>query len=236
MTSSGPGTPPPFSKDRMARGRSGDRSGYGSARRDDRGYDRDGVGGTGSGDWAEDYLGKPRDMSWSAYLGLGDFAARRGPRDGYQDGRDGAGPAEAGMKDAAMGRVDPYYRSPNPNRLFRNKQDGKLCGVCAGIADYLNVDTALVRIGFIAGLFLFTPVFLVGYVILCLILKPRPTQLFETPEEEKFWRSVTTKPDQTLAGLRTKFRTLERELSSMEGYVASPEFSLNRQFKDLEKR
>lgn len=204
--------------------------------------------GRGGGqDWAEDFLGKPRDMSWSAYLGLGGLGGRHDRR--YDEGGAGGwygtsanGAAQGAAMDAgrgqetsSMNRMDPYYRSPNPNRLYRNKREGKLGGVCAGIADYFNVDSALIRIGVVLGLFISGPIFLVGYVILWMILKERPTHLFDSPEEEVFWRSVTTKPDQTLAGLRSKFRTLEQEISAMEGYVASPEFTLNRQFKDLEK-
>jgi phage shock protein C len=132
--------------------------------------------------------------------------------------------------------MDPFYRSPNPNRLFRNTAEGKIGGVCAGIADYTNTDSWIIRLGFIAGFFMFTPVFLFGYPLLWWILKPRPQQLFESSDEEKFWRSVTTRPEQTLAGLRAKFRTLDRQLSSIEGYVTSQEYALNRQFKDLEKR
>ena len=32
-----------------------------------------------------------------------------------------------------------------------NKTDGKFMGVCAGIADYTNVDVTLVRVGFVLG-------------------------------------------------------------------------------------
>ena len=32
-----------------------------------------------------------------------------------------------------------------------NKTDGKFMGVCAGIADYTNVDVILVRVGFALG-------------------------------------------------------------------------------------
>jgi phage shock protein PspC (stress-responsive transcriptional regulator) len=32
-----------------------------------------------------------------------------------------------------------------------NKVDGKLMGVCAGIADRFGIDATLVRVGFVAG-------------------------------------------------------------------------------------
>lgn len=43
-------------------------------------------------------------------------------------------------------------RDASPARAFRlNKRDGKLMGVCSGIADYFGIDTTLVRIGFVVG-------------------------------------------------------------------------------------
>ena len=39
-----------------------------------------------------------------------------------------------------------------PRRRFRlDKANGKLMGVCSGIADYFGWDTTLVRIAFVAG-------------------------------------------------------------------------------------
>lgn len=218
------------------------------------------VGGRPGRDWQEDYLGKPRDMSWGEYLGLdgaglGVGRKRREGRAGIdRDGlghdgfdRDGfghggmgrspgygaAGPAE---EDPSMTRMEPIYRSPNPHKLYRNVAEGKLGGVCAGIADYLNVDSWIIRLAVVLGFFFFPPVFVVGYPILWWILKPRPRNLYETKEEEVFWRSVATRPDQTLAGLKAKFREMDRGLSRIEGYVASKEYDLHRQFRDLERK
>ncbi|MDE1149167.1 MAG: envelope stress response membrane protein PspC [Azospirillaceae bacterium] len=127
------------------------------------------------------------------------------------------------------------FGSPNPHRLFRNPQAGKLAGVCAGVADYFSVDAWLVRLGVILGLVFFFPATVIAYIVLAFVLKPQPNGLYTSREEEVFWRSVTTRPDQTLAGLRAKFRDLDREIGSMETAVASREFDLRRQFKDLEK-
>ncbi|MDD6473604.1 MAG: PspC domain-containing protein [Bacteroidales bacterium] len=34
-------------------------------------------------------------------------------------------------------------------KFFRSKRDRKIAGVCAGLAEYLNIDSLLVRIAFI---------------------------------------------------------------------------------------
>lgn len=146
--------------------------------------------------------------------------------------RGGYGPGwGGGREDAAAG-----FKSPNPHRLYRNRKDGKLAGVCAGIADYVNVDPWMVRVGVVIGFFFFPPVFLIGYAVLWFALKQRPDHLYSNPEEEVFWRSVTIKPDQTLAGLKAKFRSLDRQIGEMETFIASKEFDLHRQFRDLERK
>lgn len=37
----------------------------------------------------------------------------------------------------------------SPKRLFRRSADGRIGGVCAGIADYLDTDVALVRLAWV---------------------------------------------------------------------------------------
>ena len=39
-------------------------------------------------------------------------------------------------------------------KLYRNTQEGKLFGVCAGLADHFDVDPILFRIGFVCGFIL----------------------------------------------------------------------------------
>lgn len=203
-----PTTPPPFP------GRQ--RRGYGSR-----------MGG-GSRNWEYEWLGKHPNQSWGEYLGLSPARSRRFYRD-----HEGTGDGTSLDGEEMM---ENYGRSPNPHRLYRSRTDVKLGGVCAGIADYMNIDSWIVRLGFIIGFFAFTPVFLFGYPIMWWILKQQPMGLYESREEEVFWRSVATKPDQTLSALRAKFRDLDREIGSMEGYVASREYDLHRQFKDLESK
>ena len=33
-----------------------------------------------------------------------------------------------------------------PKKLFRTRRNSKICGVCAGIAEYLNIDATVIRI------------------------------------------------------------------------------------------
>ena len=74
-----------------------------------------------------------------------------------------------------------------------------------------------------------------AYLLAALVLKPKPPRVYASREEEDFWRTVATKPDVTVAGIRQKFRDVERRLAGMETYVSSKEFELNRAINDLDR-
>jgi phage shock protein C len=118
-------------------------------------------------------------------------------------------------------------------RLWRDRERGILAGVCAGIADYIGIEPIVVRIIAVLGLIFFFPVTVVSYVILALALPPKPPSLYDSREEEAFWRSVNTAPTDTFQSLKHKFRDLEDRLAHMEAQVASGDFELHRKFRDL---
>lgn len=144
---------------------------------------------------------------------------------------------------SANPRTDSRWNNPSAppspagslHGLFRKPDQGKVAGVCAGMADYFGIDVGLVRVGAVFGLVFAGPLTLGAYAILALVLKPAPRAQFRTHEEEAFWRAVTAQPGQTVATLHSRLRALDQQISAMEGFIASREFDLRRQFKDLEK-
>jgi phage shock protein C len=48
------------------------------------------------------------------------------------------------------GAPSPWQDRPVPKKLTRNTSDKMVAGVCSGLADYLNIDATLVRLGFVA--------------------------------------------------------------------------------------
>lgn len=127
------------------------------------------------------------------------------------------------------------FDSPNPHRLYRNPRRGYVAGVCAGTADYFGIEPFLVRLAMVIGLFVFSVPLLIAYIIAALALPPRPEQLYRTEDDEVFWRTVSIKPDRSLAGLAQRFRDFEKRVAGLEAYVASKEYELNRAFRDLER-
>lgn len=120
------------------------------------------------------------------------------------------------------------------DRLYRDTERGWIAGICAGIADYTGLDPALVRVAAtVLLIFFFVPV-LIAYGVCAVVLKPKPSALFASTEEETFWRDVRTEPGAALHGLTARFRALNKRLSRMETLVTSDEFDLRRRFRDLD--
>ena len=118
-------------------------------------------------------------------------------------------------------------------RLWRNRDRGILAGVCAGIADYIGVEPIVVRLVAVLGLVFFFPPTIVAYIILAIVLRPKPPAIYASADEEAFWRGVGTAPADTLQSLKRKFADLEARLAHMEGQVVSGDFDLHRRFRDL---
>lgn len=57
------------------------------------------------------------------------------------------------------------YRSSSKKRFFRSRIQGKVTGVCAGVADYFGWDLLIVRLCAVLGLIFFTAPTLVAYII-----------------------------------------------------------------------
>lgn len=54
-------------------------------------------------------------------------------------------------------------------KLYRSAADSKVCGVCAGFANYLGIDVTIVRL-ICAALFLFCGSGLLLYILAALII------------------------------------------------------------------
>lgn len=65
-----------------------------------------------------------------------------------------------------------------PNkRLYRSRTNRTLGGVCAGLADFFNIDVTLVRLIFVAGVVFGFGSFLLIYLIMWAIVPEEPEVL-----------------------------------------------------------
>ena len=63
-----------------------------------------------------------------------------------------------------------HRRSAAPSRSFRlDRSNGKVWGVCAGLANWMKVDPMIVRVVFVAGTILGFGTFLLIYLAIALL-------------------------------------------------------------------
>lgn len=119
----------------------------------------------------------------------------------------------------------------NPHRLFRDKENAMLAGVCAGIAEYFGFNRKGVRLATLL-LMLFPPFFafvVISYLVLAIALPVKPADLYETREQAEFWRGVSNAPSDVFGALSHRFRELNLRLERMEAFVTSREFEIDRE-------
>ena len=61
----------------------------------------------------------------------------------------------------------------NEKKLYKSSTDKKLAGVCGGIAEYFNIDSTLVRLGWVV-FSLLGGSGLLAYIIAAIIMPERP--------------------------------------------------------------
>jgi len=144
-------------------------------------------------------------------------------------------------------------------KLYRDMEKGKILGVCAGFAEYLEISVFTVRLVFL------TMVVLTGFPLLvyfgaALVLDKKPHGLAAaaappppqtaSPEVKAQYRSRNPEWQQASGAAESlqgdhyskrrefqycarKFTTLQTRLARMEAYVTSPGFRLQREFRNI---
>ncbi|WLI77481.1 envelope stress response membrane protein PspC [Kosakonia sp. H02] len=111
-------------------------------------------------------------------------------------------------------------------KLWRIPQRGKVGGVCAGIAQYLDIKVKMVRLLAILamcfGLFFFV---VAAYIVLFFVLDPLPENYTEG--------EVPPSSSELLDAVDAQLAAGESRLRQMERYVTSDTFSLRSRFRQL---
>ncbi|WP_165793756.1 envelope stress response membrane protein PspC [Hyphococcus luteus] len=140
-------------------------------------------------------------------------------------------------KDSYAYRAGQPGPGPNFHRLRRNTRRGKIAGVCAGLADYFGWSVKWVRVLSILLTVFFFPFPIFAYVAAAIFIKPDdgPPVEYRDQEEERFWRTFSTRPKATFSELKHRFRALDARLADLERAVTSDEYGLRKAFRDLER-
>lgn len=106
--------------------------------------------------------------------------------------------------------------------LYRDKPNGKILGVCAGIADYTGINVFWVRLATV--ILACTPAsgFVVpAYFLSGIFLNKKPEDHYVDKQEQKYWQGVRQSPKRTAREIRAHFRDIDRRLAEVEHYYVS---------------
>ena len=147
--------------------------------------------------------------------------------------------------------------TPRKRELLRDEKQGKIGGVCAGLANYFGWELWVVRIIAVTALILATKVTFVAYVIAWVVLdkqsKVKKSNASFSEEEQTIreetriertsdGRTIEVKtrvweagkaPHQAMDAIELEFARMEKTLRNMETYVTSSEFRVLQEFKSL---
>jgi len=108
--------------------------------------------------------------------------------------------------------------------LYRSRS-GMILGVCKGIAEYLDVSVAWVRIGAVLITFLGGfPWTVIAYFIGSLVMKPEPVVPFESEADQEFYNSYVSSRPMAIHRLKRTYDSLERRIRRIEDIVTKREY------------
>ncbi|HEU0043552.1 envelope stress response membrane protein PspC [Sphingomonas sp.] len=123
--------------------------------------------------------------------------------------------------------------SERRTKFYLDKQNKKVAGVCAGIADYTGVDATLVRIAMVLLTVTTGGPFILAYIIAAWMAPEKPTGLYSSDDDAKFWQGVRSNPRRSTAEVRSKFRDVDRRLADIETLYTSRNTQLANEIESL---
>ncbi len=121
--------------------------------------------------------------------------------------------------------------------LMRDKAKGKIAGVCAGIAEYFNIEVWLVRIIAVTALIFSSSFVAVIYIAMWFILdekKPNPAaqSSHHLGVKTKVWQAGEP-PQRAFREINQEFSELEQSLQRIERYITSNAYKIDRELDRL---
>jgi phage shock protein C len=127
--------------------------------------------------------------------------------------------------------------------LYREPGRGWIAGVCAGLARYYQVEPWVARVVAFSLLIFIPQIAFWAYIIAIFMLARRPSQAELADIQTRIHAGSSPAPElgprlaprHDVRAVRVRFRDLEHRLRRLEGHVTSREFTLAREFSELER-
>jgi len=116
-------------------------------------------------------------------------------------------------------------------KLYRSRS-GLALGVCKGLAAFLDVPAAAVRLAVVV-LSPFTGLWpmIAAYLIAGFVIKPEPVLSPDSDEERAFYDDYVVSRKNALARVKRRFEQLERRVRRLEDHVTSREYDFDRRLR-----
>lgn len=118
-------------------------------------------------------------------------------------------------------------------KLYKNKQKGIVGGVCAGVANYFDLDPIIVRIAFIVSLFMTLQVAFIVYLIAYFVLDNDPDTLTDESGQLCSKFNNSHERQSVINSVHDRFKKVENRLRRLEAYVTSKRFKLQDEIDNL---
>ena len=154
---------------------------------------------------------------------------------------DRAAMALEGVANRISNRADPRRGPPRTDRvrarrLRRDRENGKIFGICAGIANFYGIEAWLVRCIAITCLIFLPSVTIIAYLGAAIVMDGKPRRTLRRPSgpaDDPEATSGTPTPRDRLYGVGETFDELETRLRRMESHVTSGQYELQRELAKL---
>ena len=117
--------------------------------------------------------------------------------------------------------------------FYRDPVNGKLMGICAGIADYTGVNALWIRLAMIGLVFMTGGSIIPFYFLAGLLADKKPPHLYADRQEQQFWQRVRQSPTRTARDVRASFREIDRRLADVELYYVTSNPRLSEEIERL---
>jgi len=142
-------------------------------------------------------------------------------------------------------------RKRSGHGLYRDSRNSKICGVCAGSAEYLGLEIWQVRVCAVLGLIFVPSLAVPAYFITWFLMDEKPyyreaTERYDlahhtdsavSPMRKRKAENRAKTPQMSNAHAlniaKQKFSNIEEHLRDMESHVTSSQFELRREFKKI---
>lgn len=135
-------------------------------------------------------------------------------------------------------------------RLMRDSANGRIAGVCAGLAEYTNIETWIIRVIWFSGVIFSGGFFVVAYIAAWFILDKKEVDPMDVSTNKTSWKpanqnidrmvevkrsvyQVGEPPRQAFRDIVNQFEGIDERIRAMETYVTSNEFTIKREINRL---